>query len=350
MSAEVIGELWRRLTGAGEGPATVEVLAGDGSDRRFYRCRGADTTTLLLVLPGNADAQGLAEAAAAEAIGRHLGRAGVPVPRIHGFDPASGALLLEDLGDLLLHHWLRARPAAREIAAYYRRAIEALLLLQVKARPGFPVDACWDTRRYDRRLMRERESGYFYQALGRDWLGWGELSAPLAAEFELLAELAAGQPADFVLHRDYQCRNLMLQGDRIRIIDYQGARLGPLAYDLAALLNDPYAALAPDLRAALFDFYLARVAELLPDLDRENFRRGWYFLALQRNLQVLGAFAFLTRRRGKQFFRNYLRPAAGQLVSLLNEMPEGHRFPLLRQLAATLPEKINLEQKGHDHE
>ena len=328
----------------------MEVLAGDGSDRRFYRCRRADATSLLLVLPGSADARGLAEAAAAAAIGRHLGRSGVPVPQIYGFDPASGALLLEDLGDLLLHRRLQERPAGGEIAACYRRAIEALLILQIKARAGFPVDACWDTRHYDRSLMLERESGYFYQALGRDWLGWGELPAELAAEFELLAELAAEQPADFVLHRDYQCRNLMLQGDRVRIIDYQGARLGPLAYDLAALLNDPYAALAPDLRAALFDFYLARATELLPDLDRENFRRGWYFLALQRNLQIMGAFAFLTRQRGKKFFRSYLRPAATQLVSLLNEMPEGHRFPRLRKLAATLPEKINLVQKGHDHE
>lgn len=320
----------------------METLAGDGSDRRFYRCRQADSTTLLLVLPGRPDAGGLAEAAAAEAIGRHLGRAGVPVPQIHGFDPASGALLMEDLGDLLLHRRLQARPAAAEIVALYRRAIEALLTLQIKARPGFPVEACWDTRHYDRRLMLERESGYFYQALGREWLGWGEMPAELSAEFELLADLAAAQPADFVLHRDYQCRNLMLQGDRVRVIDFQGARLGPLAYDLAALLNDPYAALAPDLRADLFEFYLERAADLLPGLDRENFRRGWYFPALQRNLQILGAFAFLTRQRGKTFFQSYLLPAAGQLAALLDEMPEGHRFPQLRNLARSLPAKIKL--------
>ena len=339
-SAGEFREIWRRLGGPGEAPAAVEPLAGDGSERRFYRCRLADGFSRLLVLPGRPDAGGLAEAAAAAAIGRHLGRAGVPVPKIDGFDPASGALLMEDLGDLLLHKRLQAKPSEREVESLYRRAIEALLALQIAGRPGFPVEACWDTRHYDRQLMLERESGYFYQALGRDWLGWGVMPDALAAEFRLLADLAAEQPADFVLHRDDQCRNLMLQDERLRVIDFQGARLGPLAYDLASLLNDPYAALAADLRATLLEFYLERAAARLPAFDRQQFRRGWYFLALQRNLQILGAFAFLTRQRGKTFFRHYLLPAAEQLAALLAERPEGGRFPRLGRLAADLPDKI----------
>ncbi len=338
LAAELI-ELWRRL-GVGEELVAVESMAADGSERRFHRCRSASGVTRLLVLPARPDEQGLAEAAAAAAIGRHLWQAGVPVPRIDGFDPASGALLLEDLGSQLLHGRLQAQPAAAEVVALYRRAIAALLRLQITARPGFPVEACWDTPRYDRPLMLKRESGYFYRALGQDGLGWGPLPAELAAEFALLAELAAAEPADFVLHRDYQCRNLMLQRDEIRIIDFQGARLGPLAYDLAALLNDPYAALPQALRAELLQYYLQQAAALLPEFDREGFRRGWYLLALQRNLQILGAFAYLSNRRGKNFFQNYLLPAARQLVILLAEMPQGDRFPRLRTLALNLPDQI----------
>lgn len=341
IAEQLMGELRELWRGVGVGElGTLEEMAADGSLRRFYRCRLADNSTRLLVLPDPADERGLAEAAAAASIGCHLRQAGVPVPRIDGFDPVSGALLLEDLGNQLLHGRLQAQPSAPEIVALYRRAIEALLSLQIKARPGFPLNSCWDTSRYDRALMVERESGYFYRALGQDCLGWGEMPDQLRAEFELLARLTAEQLADFVLHRDYQCRNLMLQGDKIRIIDFQGARLGPPAYDLASLLNDPYADLAPDLRVELFEFYLEQASEMLPGFDQQAFRQGWRFPALQRNLQILGAFAFLSRKRGKTFFQNYLLPAAGQLVIVLDEMPQNHLFPRLQELALNLPAQI----------
>lgn len=340
-----IKELWPRLSGAGELPLAVAALAGDGSPRRFYRCRLAGGREQILVLPAQADEPGLAEAAAAFAIGRHLRQAGVPVPEIYGFDALTGALLLEDLGDLQLYGRLAAAPAPAEIIALYRQAIEILLTIQIKARPGFPLAACWDTSHYDRRLMLERESGYFYQALGRDWLGWPEPAPELSAEFQLLAELVSRQPADFVLHRDYQCRNLMLQGERLRVIDFQGARLGPLGYDLAALLYDPYAALVDELRQQLLTFYLARAPEYDPAFDRQLFLAGWPLLAIQRHLQMLGAFAFLSRQRRKPFFRRFLRPTAHRLAQLVGEQPQAASLPLLRKLINSLPSCLEKSEK-----
>lgn len=322
---------------------TVTRLAGDGSDRCFYRCRLADGQTRLAVLPGAATPKALAEAAAAHALGRHFQAAGVPAPAIYGFDPASGALLMEDLGDSLLHHQLAGKggeegrhAGSADLAAlvgFYRQAIDALLSLQIDARPGFPVNVCWDTPRYDRQLMLARESGYFYQALARDLLGLPVMPADLAVEFEDLADLAAAEPADFVLHRDYQCRNLMLKEGRVRIIDFQGARLGPLAYDLASLLDDPYAALPQAMRDELFAYYLAEAARRLPGFDPVAFGRGFYYLALQRNLQIMGAFAFLSEQKKKEFFRPYIRPAARKLAARLGTSEQGRRFPRLTALA-----------------
>lgn len=310
----------------------LETLAADGSSRRFYRCFFASGPSRLLVLPAGDQPAELAEAAAAAAIGRHLFQAGVPVPQILGFAAANGALVMEDLGSTLLYDRLQQRPDSATIIALYRQAIEGLLTLQVTARPGFSTDFCWDTPRYDCRLMRERESAYFQRALVEEELGLGPLPAELAGEFTALARRAGEEPADYVLHRDYQCRNLMLCRDRLRIIDFQGARLGPLGYDLASLLYDPYAALVPEVRETLLSFYLERAESLIAGFDRQAFCRGWYYLALQRNLQILGAFAFLSGQRGKLFFRRFLRPAAAQLTRLLAE-PAGEPFPCLRSLA-----------------
>ncbi len=338
MAADSIAPAIREALGrtglADEPGLTFSRLAGDGSDRLFFRCRLSNGQTRLAVLPGEATPKALAEAAAAHALGRHFQAAGVPVPEIYGFDPASGALLMEDLGDTLLHHRLgEAGSTLATLPALYRQAIDALLCLQIEARPGFPVQACWDTPSYDRQLMLARESGYFYQALGRDCLNLPAMPAGLAAEFEDLAELAASKPADFVLHRDYQCRNLMLKDGRVRIIDFQGARLGPLAYDLASLLDDPYASLPQALWEELFAYYQEQAARRLPGFDPLAFRQGFFYLALQRNLQILGAFAFLSQQKQKSFFRPYIQPAARQLAARLNGSAQGDRFPLLRRLA-----------------
>ena len=80
-------------------------LSGDGSDRSFFRVTTAERS-LIGVIPANGSARktdkGKDEALAAFNIGTHLKKRGVPVPDILEFDPQSGTLLFEDLGDTLL--------------------------------------------------------------------------------------------------------------------------------------------------------------------------------------------------------------------------------------------------------
>ena len=89
----------------------------------------------------------------------------------------------------------------------------------------------------------------------------------------------------------------MVHSGRIGIIDFQAGRLGPIQYDLAALLIDPYAALPEHLQGRLRDYAIARLEKLYP-LDQEKFLRGYALCAVSRNLQILGAFAFLSRSKG----------------------------------------------------
>lgn len=330
--AEQLTALAALLAEAGVTPATpgtFDCLAGDGSDRRFLRFSAADGRRLMAALPSQTLAKGLDEARSAHRIGRHLFAAGVAVPEIIAFAGQTGILVMEDMGDTLLYHQLQRHP--QEARRWYRQAIEALIDLQVKGRPGFLPEFCWDTVHYDPALMQERESGYFYQALCRDYLGMAAMPPELSEEFSRLAERAAQEPADFILHRDFQSRNLMVHQGRVRIIDFQGARFGPLAYDLAALLIDPYAGLSGDMQSELFEHYCAMMGSRMP-FDCGRFADGYYYLALQRNLQMLGAFAFLSQQRGKPFFKAYIGPAIRQLMRHL-EAPNGRRFPHLHHLA-----------------
>ena len=312
-------------------PPEIQVadrMAGDGSDRQFYRLAVGDLS-LLAVLPSASQSQGMAEARAANAIGRHFFRHGAAVPKIYGFAEDCGLILCEDLGDTKLHDLvLQHGVQAPEVEAYYRQALAALAYLQTETRQGFQSDWCWDTPRYDRELMLARESGYFQKALCEDFLGMSGLPQGLGQEFVFLAERAMQEPADFILHRDFQSRNLMVCEGKIRIIDFQGARLGPLGYDPASLLIDPYVGLSSDRQQALLDCYLDALASHIP-LDRGRFIEGYYYMVLHRNLQILGAFAFLSKNRGKQFFRQFITPAATTLHEHL-AAPQGRDFPCLQ--------------------
>jgi len=322
--------------GSVEGAAfTVEKLGGDGSNRRFWRLALADGPRVIVIAPENLERKCLKEADAVYYIGSHLRSCNVPVPEIFGYDTEGGIVLCEDLGQMHLHSiaiatdWQDAESVER-LRRLYRQVLDVLVTMQTKGREGFNPDWCWDTRNYDRPLMLERESGYFLRAF---WQGMLERPVPggLAEEFSQLADAAASAPNDYFLHRDFQSRNVMVINGAVRVIDFQGGRFGPLAYDLASLLLDPYAALPEVFQAELYSYYLERLANCTV-VDAEKFRTWYRVLALQRNLQILGAYSYLSAVVGKPFFRTYIVPALISLLRLSMESCQPH-LPILESVA-----------------
>jgi aminoglycoside/choline kinase family phosphotransferase len=325
------------LMAAGVNPARakIAVLAGDGSDRRFLRV-GGDEQPLVVVLPNLASEHGLAESRAAWFIGNHLQACGLPVPQMYGYDPATGIVVCEDLGDRLLHHEVVAEKwSTDKLVGFYGQIVELLAQMQIEGRQDFKDEWCWDTKVYDRQLMLARESGYFMESCCQQLLGLTSVAAGLQEDFVKLADLASSLPTGFFLHRDFQSRNIMLKDGQPRFIDFQGGRLGPLGYDLASLLIDPYVSLPDSVREHLLQKYIEVVADY-PGSGTDFSVEGYYLLALQRNLQILGAFAFLATVKGKPFFRDFLVPAAFNLCKLLKE-PGGKQFPVLRVFTIELP-------------
>ena len=324
------GRLLERTTAEWQ-PATVEVkvLVPDGSSRRFFQLRGSGQRSVIAILPPEGDARGWAEARAFDRIGLHLRKAGVPVPELFGFDPESGMVLCEDLGDLRLYEAVTVEGPERALPLY-EETVRGLARMQVRGAEGFDPAWCWDTPRYDRQLMLERESGYFLKACCTDLLGINFDQEAVATECAHLADQAGRAPARFFLHRDFQSRNIMLTDGTVRFIDFQGGRLGPLAYDLASLLLDPYAALPEAMQDHLTAVYLQALRQEIA-YDPEQFRREYLLLALQRNLQILGAFAFLSQVRQKPFFAQFLQPALASLGRLLAK-PEAAGYAALSHL------------------
>ncbi len=313
--------------------AEARPLAGDGSDRRFFRVPGEPSVVLLNhpQPPG----PGVSENDSYFFIGRHLRATGTPVPEIFAYCREEGWMLLEDVGDVSLAQAAAAAPGHAELVALYRQALAILVHQQVEGSRDFNPAWCFDTPAVTRPFLLERECLYFVRAFVQGYLGLEVEAGDLAPDFEHLLHEACPEESPFFLHRDFQSKNLFIQGSALRVLDFQGGRRGPLGYDLAALLIDPYVDLSPARQEDLLDFYLGLLRQY-GDFDPEDFREQYDHLALCRNLQILGAFGFLTRVKGKPWFARYIPPALAGLRRRL--AARGRAFPRLRALV----EKIHL--------
>ncbi|PID72321.1 MAG: aminoglycoside phosphotransferase [Desulfobulbus propionicus] len=312
------------------GVPIIEQIVADGSTRSFIRLSFSDIN-VMCVLPPQDQSFGAAEAAAFYAIGLHLQQQQVPVPAIFGMDAETNMVVCEDLGDTRLHDLLvQENGMTQRVLKQYEQAVRMLARMQVQGGKAFRQQWCWDSPSYDIRLMVEKESGYFLRAFCEHYLHLGFNRAPVETECLHLAKKAAQAPSHFFLHRDFQSRNIMITDDKVRVIDFQGGSLGPLAYDLASLLIDPYAGLENKTQNTLVEVYLDELQQLI-EYNPDQLRQELVTLSVQRNLQIIGAYAFLTKTRGKPFFKQFLKPALSTLLNLL-EHPENNSYQALRAL------------------
>lgn len=303
---------------------TCQAIRSDGSTRRFWRLRVYGKPLCIIVAPAGGSPAELAEARSAWFIGNHLRSCAVPVPELYGWDEEKGILLFEDLGDVRLHDLVVMQQGmhfqnGEQVPNLYRQVLRNLANMQLAGATGFDPAWCWDTPRYDVPLMLERESGYFLRAFCHGVIGQ-EDTGRVEEEFKDIAAIAGEAPAEFFLHRDFQSRNIMVQEGAVRFIDFQGGRLGPLGYDLASLLIDPYVALPLHFQEELLKEYVGIIVGRCSG-NETNFTKYYKFLAVQRNLQIVGAFAFLSKVRGKVFFAKFLQPA---LASLRDRLADTH--------------------------
>ena len=282
-------------------------LKGDGSDRQWFRLN-LHKKSMILVDHGIKPKNGMDASDAFIHIGRHLFNKGLPVPQIYAADAFAGYVFVEDLGDHSLQAAVNQTADIEKVIGLYQPVIQQLIKLSLKGAEDFDPAWCYQSNRYDKSLILEKECRYFVDAFLNAYLGLKQRYGDFKAEFEFLAENALMGATQGLMHRDFQSRNIMLKNGRPYFIDCQGARPGPIQYDLASLLIDPYVDLPPDIQTRLLAYCLEQLVRQM-DIDSDAFRRCFRFCCLTRNLQILGAFGHLTRVKRKPHFEKYI-PAA----------------------------------------
>lgn len=317
-------ELIRRWlpTCLGSQPFSLAPASADASFRRYLRVMLTDGTTRIVMdaPPAHEDVRPWLH------VQQLFSAAGAHVPEVLAADVAQGFLLLSDLGATT---YLAALNDGANADRLYHAALETLIDIQLASRPGELPD-------YDRALLlRELE-------LFPDWyvghhLGYALSEAErqaLSEVFERILAVNLAEPAVFV-HRDYHSRNLMVDGARPGapgVIDFQDAVSGPITYDLVSLLKDAYVEWPEEQAIDWLARYWekARQAGLPVRADFGEFFRDYEWMGVQRHVKVLGIFARLKHRDGKDGYlkdmprvAKYLRAACARYVELT---------PLLRLL------------------
>ena len=314
-------------------PLAATKLQGDGSDRSWYRLSNGHAS-YILADHGIRPALKQAEADAFIDIGSHLKKKHAKVPAILGYNRFAGLVLVEDLGDDNLQSVVDslATDSARE--SIYQKTIDALIKMNTAGYDGFDPSWTCQSREYDAGFIVTYECDYFLKAFMGGYLNKPIDPAPFYPEFTRLAEGAVNNGIRGFMHRDMQSRNIMIKNGDPWFIDFQGGRIGPFQYDLASLLIDPYTSLTRDLQKQLLHYAMNRLKGFR-DVDKTGFLAGFNHCRVTRNLQILGAFGFLTVQKGKSWFEKYIPSAIEGLKENLAALPKGS-FPHLVKLVEAL--------------
>ncbi len=336
---------------------SIEPASADASFRRYFRITlgsahsltedGTPRRTLIAMdaPPPNEDCRPFVRVA------RMLTDAGVHSPAVLAKALDEGFLLLSDLGR---ETYLAALTDATA-PALYGEACAALVRWQLSSRPdSLPP--------YDEALLR-RELDLF-----PDWYVARHIGVALDqaqrdtlnAMFRRILDNNLAQARVYV-HRDYHSRNLMVSDPNPGVLDFQDAVFGPITYDLVSLLRDAYVewdeALQIDWAARYWQ--RARSANLPVAADFGTFWRDFEWMGVQRQLKVLGIFARLYHRDGKDAYlkemprvMRYLRGACSRydelspLLRLLDEFEARAARRRLHVLSASVIAMILAAGRG----
>ena len=267
--------------------AGLEPASADASFRRYFRARtDAGSYIVMDAPPAHEDCRPWLHVA------RLFRAAGANTPEILAENLEEGFLLISDLGSTTYLTALNEDNADR----LYREANAALVKIQFASRAG-------ELPPYDNELLM-REMRLF-----PDWYLARHLQVELSHEqrqvmettFQRILANNLAQPQVYV-HRDWHSRNLMqTEVENPGVIDFQDAVYGPITYDLASLYKDAYIKWEEDrvLDWTVRYWEAARKTGLPVHADFGDFYRDFEWMGVQRHIKVLGIFARLCHRDGK---------------------------------------------------
>ena len=295
----------------------IRPVAGDASFRRYDRLEKGAATAILMDAP-----PAFEDVCPFIAIDRYLFDLGLSAPQILAADMENGFLLLEDLGDNLYARMIEKDFGWEE--KLYEKAVALLALLQDRPVPDHLMisrDELYRIPAYDMKILLDEVAlfvdWYLPLLLGRR-LAEKERREYIDLWTTALSEVSGVR--DCLVLRDYHAENLLFLPDRVGerqvgLLDFQDALVGHRAYDLVSLLQDARRDVSPELERKMLNDYVE-----LTGIEAGPFIGDYALLGAQRNAKIIGIFARLCLRDGKEKYLSLI-PRVWELLQRDLEHP-----------------------------
>ncbi len=297
---------------------SVTQLAGDASARRYYRVI-EDEKTYVLMCWEPFDQTNYPFLS----VQRQFEANSVNVPEIIGVGEKLGVLLQEDLGDLTLERKFSETARQESSAEFYFKTLDELIKIHDTV-TNSPMKSTANVTIFDTaKFLWEMNYAKENLLMGLLKLNLSEATlAELDKAFVSFCTILADKPK-VICHRDFHSRNVMIKRNKVFVIDFQDARLGPAQYDLVSLFKDSYVDINDEYSAQLMSYYLNNSnIRKTPYFNEEDFFRTYELQSLQRCFKACGSFAsFMNLRQDKRYLK-YLIPTLKRVLKALSHFPE----------------------------
>jgi len=279
-------------------PHNLAIAGTAGSGRKYYRMQANGHSLILQQsYPEDADFERFVR------YGKLFSGLRLPTPEIYALDETERRVVMQDLGYVRLCD-------TEQPMLYYPLVLEKLISWQEASEKVFAQDS-----ELANRIFGEGdyiwEISYFLENYMQGHLQITQIPVSLTESFKNLAKRASTQPRA-LMHRDFQSQNIMINNGNIAFVDFQGARNGSVYYDVASLLWDPYMMLPVETIKQLFTLWHS-ANPLIKDTPYETAWEDFLIASMQRIMQALGAFCFLSKKKGIEAFAQYIEPGAKRL-------------------------------------
>jgi len=312
-------------------PEQVTPLPVSASARKYFRMKTGPDSLIGTYSPD------IRETRAFVSFTAHFRKQGIHVPEVYLVSDDELFYLQQDLGNDLLYD--RMKSARFDISSdpglmlLYRKVLAELVKMQFNGHEGLDYSLCVPRSRFDRQSILWDLNHFKYYFLKLSGLPFDE--DLLEKDFQELASFLPAQPMEHFMFRDFQSRNIMIAGEEVFLIDYQGGRRGPLHYDPASLLFEAKTRLSEETRQDLLDDYIV-LASAHTDIDKEKFTGEFYWWALIRILQALGAYGLRGTVEKKAVFLQSIPSGLENLDDIMHHLEGGPSLPELRRCLAEL--------------
>ena len=328
-------QLLRFLEQHGSAGKRVVPLTPDASARSYFRIPWKKGKAVAAVYPEPFDP----DVHPYLDVSRLFTDSGIPVPEIYEVDGKNGIIVQEDLGDRQLFRVYDEAPED-ECEDYKERAVNMIAQIQKATEKAYQQQSIASRLAFDEpKLSWELDFfvEHYFGSLRQETLRHAE-AAELKAELnDISAELAARPRV--LCHRDFHAANLMIDpNNRLRVMDHQDARMGPVTYDLVSFLLDrrPEPPSLAETRAyRLFLLEERRLLGLVA-LDPDEIAHEFRLMTIQRGLKAIGTFSYQTAVCGRGVaYERFIQPTFCIVLQAADWLD---RFPVLRRM---IKERMN---------